>query len=160
MEASFERRLMETLTGTPPATPTHCDPATPRTPSSVGRTHSPSPCSTPLSSTRHKSAYYDRCIPSRVGSPRRCLFGSPISPLPDLSSNRREQSTEPPKVENLTYQCALQNELLNRHLTEIPDPHSVSRGSPLTIISPSKSNVLKVRLFSSVLLHPTHRNSN
>jgi hypothetical protein len=139
MEETFEKRLKETLEASPPVTPGRCTPAT-HTPSPLGGRLSGTAHSTPLSSARRRGAYYDRCIPSRVGSPRRCLFGSPRTPLLD---HKKEQSAEPPKVENLTYQSALQNELLKRSITEIPDPHSVSRGSSLGVLSPSKSNILK-----------------
>lgn len=54
---------------------------------------------------------------------------------------------DPPKIEALTYQSALQNELLGRNIAEVPDPQTMERGKPLSelTVSPSQDRLLKYR---------------
>lgn len=103
-----------------------------------------SPFKSPSSSSREN--YYDRFVPSRA-SPcvaRKCLFGSPRKdPLACSKQQQSNSSTDPPKVENLTYKIALQNELLGNRITEVMDPQNVEVGKALSVVSPSKSNILK-----------------
>lgn len=128
MERAFADRLITTVE---PRSPDKASPARPVSSSPYGRS--------PFRSPSSRENYNDRFIPSR-SSPcfaRKVLFVSPkSSPSKDKSS-----STEPPKIELLTYQSALQNELLGRNITVVPDPQTVEHGKPLSVISPSKSNI-------------------
>ncbi len=90
-----------------------------------------------------------RYIPTRTSSSfaRRCLFSTPRK----LVKSDSETSMDPPKAEALTYQSALQNELLGRNITEVPDPQSVERGKPLNELTTalSRERVLQYRSATS-----------
>lgn len=133
MEQGYAERLLTTLEKSSPD-------SVPSAQSPLLRTSS---CAmSPLSRTpRSRENYSDRYIPSRVSTntARKCLFGSPR--IPDKKN--RDHSTDPPKVEALTYQSALQNELLGKSITEVQDPQSSGQGRPLGVVSPSRCNIFK-----------------
>lgn len=128
IDRDYRERLLNTLDQSPMSTPSKspCD-------GSCYIFKSPNPS---------RENYYDRYIPSRVASSsaKKCLFETPLRAT---SKKDKDQTIEPPKAEALTQKSALQNELLGESITEVPDPQTMERGGPLTVISPSKSNMLK-----------------
>lgn len=152
MEQAYADRLLSTVgkagsPSSPASSPgdrrsSSCRPR--YTPSSF---NSRSPFSPPFKRTTPSSHgstenYYDRFIPSRK-SPcvaRKCLFGSP-----GRKRDKKDTQSEPPKLETLTYQSILQNELLGKSITEVPDPQNVEHGRVLGVLTPSNEPVFKYK---------------